>query len=83
MLLEKAHLAHPLGRDSARGDIGHRSARKFQTRVSDVHFVCQDGDSHRFYFRHRLVDQRQQNIQVVDHQIVDYVHIEAARREDA
>ena len=80
VLLEKSHLPHALRGNSARRHIGHRAARKFQPRVRDIHFVRQHRNSHRFHFRHRLLHQRQQDVQVVDHQVVNHVHIQAARR---
>ena len=83
MLLEEAHFTHAFGGNPAGGDIGYRSSGKFQARVRNVNFFCKDRDSNGFDFDHRLIDHRQQNVQIVNHQIVDYVHVEAARRKDA
>src|SRR5713226_9567410 len=83
MLLEEAHLANALGGDPAGGDIGYRSSRELQPRVRDIHFFRQDRNPHGFDFHHRLVDQRQQNVQIVNHHIVDYVDVEAARGKNA
>src|SRR6266478_7667163 len=80
VLLEKAHLAHALGRYAARGHIGHRASLKFQASVRDIDFVRQHRDSDRLHFRDRLLYQGEQDVEVVDHQVVDHVDIEAARR---
>src|ERR1700674_4642854 len=55
--------------------------REVQSGVSDVHFVRKHGDSHRLHFRNRLLYDGEQDVEVVDHQVVDHVDIEAARRE--
>ena len=82
MLLEKTHFAHAFGGDAACRDVGHGSAGEFQPRVGDVHFVRQHGDSNCLYFGHRFLDQRQQNVEVMNHQVIDHVHVQAARREN-
>ena len=81
MLLKKAHLAHAFGGDAARGHVGHRTSREFQACMGNIDLIRQHRNSHRLHFRDRLFQQRKQDVQVVNHQIVDHVHVEAARRE--
>src|ERR1700756_2743257 len=79
MLLEKAHLANAFGRNATGGDIGYRASRKLEAGVGDIHLVAQYRNADRLYFDHRFANQRQQKVQIVDHQVVDHVHIQAAR----
>src|SRR6267378_7909838 len=81
VLLKKAHLAHALGGNAACGYIRHRASREFQARVGDIHFVREHRNSDRLYLRNRLFHEREQDVQIVNHQVVNYVHVEAARRE--
>src|SRR5712664_3013675 len=81
MLLEKPHVAHTLRGNPAGRDIRDRAPHKLQPCMRDIHFVGKDRNSDCFHFRNRLSHQRQQDVQVVNHQVVDHVHIEAARRE--
>src|SRR5712672_1695058 len=83
MLLKKTQLAHALGRYAARGDVGDGAGSEIEARVRDIHLVGQDGYADRFYFRHRRIHERQQDIQVMNHDVIHYVNIQAARREYA
>jgi len=81
MLLEKSQLAHAFGGDTARRYVGHGTGSEIEARVCDVHFVGQDGNADRFYFRDRRIHQGEQDIQVVNHDVVYDVNIQATRRE--
>src|SRR5258705_4482296 len=83
MLLKKAQLAHALGRYAARGDVGDGTRSEIEARMSDIHLVGQHGYANRFYFRDRRIHERQQDVQVMNHDVIHYVNIQAARREDA
>jgi len=83
VLLEEAHFADAFGGNARSGDIGDGAAGKFKPRVGDIHFVCQHWDAYGFDFGHWFLYEREQNIQVVNHQVVDDLHVEAARRENA
>src|SRR5258708_12777238 len=83
MLLKKTQLAHALGRYAARGDVGDGTRSEIEARVSDIHLVGQDGYADRFYFRDRRIHECQQDVQVMNHDVIHYVNIQAARREDA
>src|ERR1700722_7667077 len=79
VLLEESHFTHAFRRNPACGHVGDGSAREFQAHVSDVHLVRQHGYAHRFQFRHWLLHQRHPFVQIVDHCVVNHLHIEAAR----
>src|SRR5258706_3276002 len=83
MLLKKTQLAHALGRHAARGDVGDGTRSEIEARMSDIHLVGQDGYADRFYFRDRRIHERQQDVQVMNHDVIHYVNIQAARREYA
>src|ERR1700675_3813337 len=83
MLLEKTQLAHAFGRDAARRDIGDGAGSEIEARVRDVHFVGQDGDADRLFLGDRRIHESEQNIQVMNHDVVNDVDIQAARREYA
>jgi hypothetical protein len=83
MLLKKSHLAHAFRGYPARGHIGHCAASEFQPRVSDIHFVGQHRNAHGLYFGHVLLHECQQDVQVVDHQVVNDIDIQAACGENS
>ena len=80
--LEKSHLANALRRNAASRDVRDGATRKFKTGVRDIDFVCQHRNADRFHFCDRLFDEREQNIEIVNHQVVDHVDVEAARSEN-
>ena len=83
VLLEEAHLADAFGGDAAGGEIGDCAGFKFDAGVGDVHFVADDGDADGFEVNDRRVDEREQDVEVVNHHVVDDVNIEAARRKNS
>src|SRR5712692_6038411 len=83
MRLEYAQFADALGRNAAGGNIGYAPALKLQSHVGNVDFGRQNRDAGRanlFYF---TLDQAEQNVDIVDHQIENDVDIEAPRAENA
>src|SRR5262249_46043156 len=83
VLLEESHLTHALGGNAARRDVGYGSSGKLQPRMRNVDLVSQNRNANGLYFDHRFLDHRQQNVQVVDHQVINYVDVETSWREHA
>ncbi len=83
VLLEEAHFADAFGGDAAGGEIRDGAGFKFDAGVGDVHFVADDGDADGFEVDDRRVDEREQDVEVVDHHVVNDVDVEAARRKNA
>ncbi len=83
VLLEETHLADAFGGDAAGGDVGDGARGKFDARVGDVDFIGDHRNADGFEIDDRRIDEREQDIEVVDHHVVDDVDIEAARRENA
>ena len=83
VFLEEAHFADAFGGDSAGGEIGDGAGFKFDARVGDVHFVADDRDADGLEINDWRIDEREQDVEVVDHDVIDDVDIEAARRKNA
>src|SRR5579885_772970 len=83
MLLEETHLADAFGGNAAGGYIGNRAVLEFQPGMGNIHLIGQHRDSHGLHFRNGPPHQSQQNVQIMNHEIVDHIHVEAARRENA
>ena len=82
MLLKEAHFADAFGGDAAGSEIRDRAGFKFDAGVGDVHFVADDGDADGFEVDDRRVDEREQDVEVVDHHVVNDINVEAARRKN-
>ncbi len=74
---EEPDLLHDLSRDPARGDVRHTAARECQTGVGDVHLVRENRHPHGVHGLDRGADEMENDIEVVDHQIEDDIHIRA------
>ena len=83
VFLEEAHFADAFGGDAASGEVRDGAGFKFDARVRDVYFVADDGDADGFEVYDRRVDERKQDVEIVDHHVVNDVDIEAARRKNA
>ena len=83
VLLEEAHLADAFGGNAAGGEIRDGAGFKFDAGVGDVHFVGDHGDADGFQVDDGRIDEREQDVEVVNHHVVDDVDIEAARRKNA
>ena len=56
---------------------------EFEARVGDVHFSGEDGNAYGLDVRDRLADKREENVEVVDHDVEDDVDIQTASAENA
>ena len=83
VLLKEAHLADALGGNAAGGDVGDRSGGELDARLRDVHFIGDHRNADGFQVGDRRIDQREQDIQIVNHHVVDHIDVEAARRKNA
>src|SRR5712692_10436912 len=81
MLLEESYLADSFCGNAARRDIGDRAAGELEPGMRDVHFVGQNRNAHGLHLGHWLLDQGEQNVEIVNHQVIDNIHIQAARCE--
>src|SRR5216683_3074504 len=81
MLLEESYLADSFCGNAARRDIGDCAAGELEPGMRDVHFVAQNRNAHGLHLGHWLLDQGEQNVEIVNHQVIDNIHIQAARCE--
>src|SRR5260370_8043146 len=81
MALEEWYRAAALWGNAARRDICDRAASELEAGMRDVHFVGQNRNAHGLHLGHWLLDQREQNVEIVNHQVIDNIHIQAARCE--
>src|SRR6185295_7640877 len=80
-LLKDPDLSFSLPRNSTGSDVGHRARSERHARVGDVEHRRQDGHPHRRDIPRFRSDERQQQIDVVDHEIEHHGHIRPARTE--
>ena len=83
MLLKEAHLANFFRGDAAGGEIRDGAGSEFQARVRDVDFVGDHGNSDGAEIGDGRIEKREENVEIVNHEVVDDVDIEAARRKNA
>jgi len=83
VFLEKANLSNALGGNAAGGEVRDSARFELKTRMSDIDFVRDYRDADGFQVDHRRIDEGEQNVEVVDHHVVNDVDIEAPRREHA
>jgi len=83
VVLKKAHFANFFSGDPAGGEIRDGTGGKFDAGLGDIIFIGDDRNADGFDVDDRGVDQRKQNIQVVNHDVVDNVDVEAARSENS
>src|ERR1700676_609622 len=62
MLLEKTQLAHSLGGDTARRDVGNGAGSEIEPRMRNIDFVSEDRYADRFYFRDRCIHESEQDV---------------------
>ena len=77
MGLKEAQLADPFGRDPASGEIRHASRFEGKTNVGNIYLVGEDGQSNGSNLRYRRIRKGQHNVEVVNHQVEDHIHIQA------
>src|SRR5207249_4350235 len=66
---------HPAGRK-----IGHAAIFKFDAGIGDIGLLRQHGNSDSTNLSDGNRNKTQHNIDIVDHEIEDHVHVQAARR---
>ena len=76
--LEEADLALALHRHAAGGDVGDRAAGEAQARVGDVGGLGEHRHADRLDALERRVDDAEDDVEVVDHQVEDDVDLGAA-----
>src|SRR5262245_36774033 len=76
--LEEADLADPIAADTAGGEIRDAAVREAEPHVGDVDPRRNHRDAHRLERRHVGTDDREYDVQVVNHQVEDDVDVEAA-----
>src|SRR5664279_72166 len=81
--LKEAQLADALGAHAAGGEVGDAAGLEFHAHVGDVHFLREDWETYCAYLLDRRLHERQHDIEIVDHQVEDYVHVERTRAENA
>jgi hypothetical protein len=82
-VLEEARLADAIPADPARRHVRNAPRCEPQPRIRDVHARREHVDADRFDRGDLRPDHRQQDIEVVNHQIEDHVDVEAALGECA
>ena len=82
MGLEEAEFADALGGDAGGGEIGDAAGGELDADVSDVGFAGKDGQADGVDAGDRRVGEREDDVEVVDHEVEDDVDIEGAWREN-
>jgi len=75
---EKPDLLHGLGADAAGRDVGDAAGGKRQADVGDVDLVRKNGNADRLHAGDRRIHEFQDQVQVMNHQIQNDVHVGAA-----
>src|SRR5271170_1256266 len=83
MGLEEAQLADALCADTAGGEVGHAAGLKLKADVGDVNLAGEDGQADGVEVAHGGLSEAENDIQVVDHEIEDYIDVERAWGKDA
>src|SRR6476620_12086437 len=83
MRLEEAELADALRADATGGEVGDTTGGKFDAHVGDVDFSREDGKADGLQGMHGRLDEAENDVEVMHHEIEDDIDIERARGEDA
>ena len=83
MGLEEAEFADLLGTDAAGGEVGDAAGFELYADVGDVYFFREDGEADGSDFADGGVGEREDDVEVVDHEVEDDVDVERAGGEDA
>src|SRR5271170_3629702 len=78
---EDADLPHPFRADAAGGKVGDAAVGEAQAHVGDVLALAQDGNAHGVYTGHGRFHERENHIEIVDHQIEHDSDVRGAGRE--
>ena len=83
MRLEEAELADLLGGDAAGGEVGDAAGFELDADVGDVDLGREDGQANGADLADGRLRQREDDVEIVNHQVEDDVDVERARGEDA
>lgn len=83
MGLEEAQLADALRADAAGSEVGNTAGLKFNANVGDIHLAGEDGQADGVERAHRGTNQREHDVEVVNHEVENDVDVERARAENA
>ena len=81
--LEEAELADTLGADAAGGEVGDAAVFEFDADVGDVDLLREDGQADGADLADGRGDEREDDVEVMDHEVEDHVDVEGTRGEDA
>lgn len=81
--LEEAQLADFLGTDAAGGKVGDAAGLKLNTDIRDVDAAREDGQADGMEGTNRRLDEVEDDVEVVDHQVENDVDVESTGAEDA
>jgi len=80
--LKISKLAHLFGTDAAGGEVRHGTVREFNSSVRDVHFVGKHRQPDGADLDRRCAGHPKHQVEVVNHEVEDHIHIQAAGAED-
>ena len=83
MRLKKAQLADFFRADAAGGEVGDAARFELDADVGDVHFAREDRQTDSVQRVDRRLDEAENDIQVMHHQIEDHIDVEGTGAEDA
>ena len=83
MRLEQAQLAHAFGGDTAGGKIGDAASGELKPHVGDIDLGGENGDAGGANLLGRFAGERENDIDIVNHQVQHHIHIQAAQGEFA
>ena len=83
MRLEEAKLADALCADAAGGEVGDAAGGELDAHVGDVDFSREDGKTDGLQGMHGRLNEAENDVEVMHHEIEDDVDVERARGEDA
>ena len=83
MGLEQPEFANTLGGDATGGKIRHAAAGKLHAHIRDIHLLRKNMDACGADLLGRLPGERQDDVDIVDHEIQHYVYVQAAGAEFA
>jgi len=81
--LKETELADLFGGDAAGGEVGDAAGFELDADVGDVGLVREDGQADGSDFANGGVGEGEDDVEVVDHEVEDYVDVEGTRGEDA
>src|SRR5690348_3645972 len=83
MRLEESQLADAFGADAAGGEVGDAAGVELDADVGDVDLAGEDGQANGMQGADRRAHQREDDVEVVDHEVKDDIDVQRAGAEDA